>query len=133
MRLHCAFLCLILAGCGPTLTYSTTRTEPAKVGKLLYVPSGEGSGLGVGFDGKRTSVVSTDVTIPARYGIVFECDHGSFAVEGSKWKALWQSLHEGDSVTVEYRDEFADGVFRKYDFLGATKVPLPTPGDPPKQ
>jgi hypothetical protein len=126
-------LLALVSGCGPELEYSTPKTEPGKVSKLIFVPSGHGSDVAVGFNtGKDGGMTLTpiDLDIPARYGIVFECPHGSFAVEGSKWVGLWKSLKEGQEVTIEYREVYEVDLtkpksgrkFKKYDFLGASKV-----------
>lgn len=118
-------LLLLLAGCA-NYEYSQPMTEPGRVSKLIYMPSGHGSDLAVGLTTKGDmSLTPIDVNIPARYGIVFECTHGSFAIEGDKWVPLWKSLQEGQKVTIEYRkvftvDKTKAQTFAKFDFLNAT-------------
>jgi len=110
--------CLALAGCkheelGPTLT------EPGVVVDLPYVPSGHGSGMGVSMKG---SAVISSVEIPARYAIVFECQHGRFVIEGRP--DIWERLHVGQAVTIRYAEVFeVDGESRRVvdlHFIDAT-------------
>ena len=57
------------------------------------MPSGHGSDVAVGFTSNLdTTVTPVSINIPARYGIVFECTHGSFAIEGDKWVLALESL-----------------------------------------
>jgi len=132
-----SMLLINLVGCGPgsQLEHSDVMTENGRVSKLIYVPSGHGSDVAVGFNtGKDGGMTFTpiDIDIPARYGVVFECEHGSFAIEGEKWESLWRSLKEGDRVEIQYREIYEVDLtkakdhpgyrrFRKLDFLGATK------------
>lgn len=122
-------LAILASGCGPEHEFSVPMTEPGKVSKLVFVPSGHGSDVAVGNSiGSNGSVGITvtpiDVSIPARYGIVFECQHGTFAVEGHKWEWLWKKLKEGQRVTIRYREVYevdsksGSRTFAKYDFLG---------------
>lgn len=130
-RLFAISACLLaLLGCGPELEYSTPMTEVGRVSKLIFVPSGHGSDVAIGISSKGDpAVVPVDIDIPARYGIVFECDHGSFAIEGEKWADLWKSLKEGDEVLIQYREVYevdltkpkSERRFKKLDFLGAVK------------
>lgn len=115
--------------------YSATLTEPAEVADLVYVPRRHGTGEGIGVDlNLNPSLVSTDVTIPQKYAVVFQCQHGKFIIEGNQEKAkeLWNRLKEGQQVTVSYREVYdvtyttTDGVKREtarqlvdYDFLDA--------------
>jgi hypothetical protein len=123
-----AFAASLLSGCSPEREYTTPTTEPGRVSKLIFLPSGHGSDVAVGFNtgkGGGVTVTPIDVDIPARYGIVFECTHGSFAVEGEKWVPLWKSLREGQKVTIRYREVYEidrkakTRTFVKFDFLGA--------------
>lgn len=80
-------------------------TESARVVDLLYVPSGHGGGGGVGFTtGGNAVFTSVDVDIPARYAIVFQCQHGRFVIENHY--ALWQKLKIGEDVTITYQEVF---------------------------
>lgn len=126
MRRILMLAALFLVGCGPELEYGPAMTEPGKVSKLVFMPSGHGSDVAVGFNmgkGGGMTVTPINVDIPARYGIVFECTHGSFAIEGDKWAPLWKSLREGQHVLIRYREVHEilekDRKFHKYDFLNA--------------
>jgi hypothetical protein len=116
---------LVLAGCYKT-EYSETLTEQAAVLDVIYQPSQHGGGMGVGMSMSGNMVVtSNSVDIPAKYAVVFECQHGKFIIEGTgeKHKALWQRLKAGQRVTVTYREQWrVDDKTRtlvKYDFLDA--------------
>lgn len=102
MRYTFLLVSLMMLGC-KHIEYGPNLTEQAKVKQLVYVPSGHGSDFAPGFsmDGDIT-ITSIDVDIPARYGIVFECQHGTFAVKESE--ANWKTLREGETVTVIYRE-----------------------------
>ena len=108
-------LVLLLAGCSSE-TYGPEKTEPATVVDLPFVPAGHGSGSGFTSKG---SVVFTSVSIPARYAVVFECEHGRFVVQGENQRALWSRLKVGQRVTVRYREVFEDGKVVDLDFLDA--------------
>ncbi len=116
---------LLLTGCYKT-EYSETLTEQATVLDVIYQPSQHGDGMGVGMSMSGNMVVtSNSVDIPAKYAIVFECQHGKFIVEGTreKYKALWQRLKAGQHVTVTYREQWrVDDKTRtlvKYYFIDA--------------
>ena len=100
MKLIALCFALLIAGCVERHS-SAIMTEPATVVDLLYVPSGHGDGTGISSKG---SVVFTSMDIPARYGVVFECQHGRFAVEGRE--ELWKRMHVGEHVTVSYTEEY---------------------------
>lgn len=140
-----AIVVLLLSGCeAPSRLEATApTTESGRVSKLVYVPSGHGSDTAVGYNfgkGGGMTLTPIDVNIPARYGIVFECQHGSFAIEGRKWEALWKSLREGQEVEISYRTVYSvkSGqtsdvkTFFKLDFLGATPFQHRTGAVPPK-
>lgn len=116
-----ALAALLLCSCYKT-EYGPVQSEPGTVKQLTYVPAGHGSGTGVGFSASGNAVVTMNsVDIPARYGIVFECQHGTFAVDGHE--KLWKQLREGQEVTIRYRVEYRvtdDGRYaHDLDFLGA--------------
>lgn len=99
-------LCLAIAGCSPADTYGPEQREKVTVSKLIYVPAGHGSDIPIGYGGSKgggVTVTPVNIYIPERYGIVFQCRHRSFAIDGAKYKALWGSLHEGQEVTIRYR------------------------------
>lgn len=122
-----------LSACDFAVTrYGPNLTEEATVADLAYIPSGHGSGVGVGFTtGGNMAVTSTSVDIPERYAVVFHCPHGKFVVEGGQYRGLWMRLREGQAVTVHYRHvqecRKVDGVIQEdtcrtvdLDFLDAT-------------
>lgn len=117
----------LLSGCYKT-EYGPLESEPGLVRDLVFVPSGHGTGVGVGMSSGGSGVVtSTSVDIPARYGIVFECEHGSFALDGSKYKELWSRLKVGQPVTINYRIEYrvVDGARVPHDLDFITAEPRP--------
>lgn len=102
-------LCAALTACGVHYGESEVLTEPGKVVDLLYVPAGHGDTSSVGVSTSGNLVFSGgSIYIPARYGIVFECTHGRFAIEGRE--TLWKRLKVGDSVNIKYKEQF-----RTYD------------------
>ena len=58
--------------------------------------------------GKNLQVTTT--TIPEKYGVAFQCEHGTFTVEGSetKHRVLYDKLYRevGDTVTILYKEEY---------------------------
>ena len=109
--------CLIaLAGCD-RYEEGPVQTEDAVVVDLPYVPSGHGSGVGVGLTTSGSMAVSSISTdIPARYATVFQCQHGRFVVEGHE--AMWKRLKVGQKVTVYYTEQWRSQgkTHEKYDF-----------------
>lgn len=103
---------IALAGCDardgfPTTEYSPTLHENGKVINLTFLPSGNGHASTVGISMSGNLVVGGgSVHVPARYGIVFECEHGSFAIEGKEAEAVWNKLRVGDAVDIQYREEY---------------------------
>lgn len=96
---------LLVAGCGPRIVYSSLKSERGKVAQLVFVPSGHGSDLAPGYsfgENGGFTLTSVDIDIPARYAIVFECEHGTFSVEG--YESLWRRLKVGMEVDIEYRE-----------------------------
>lgn len=93
--------------------YSQVLYEDAVVSDVVYSPSRHGSGSGIGptmdFDGNMgLAITSTNVRIPEKYAVVFECEHGKFISEGTdtRHKDLWNKLKEGMEVEVSYREKF---------------------------
>ncbi len=108
----------LLTGCtdwGPVVT------EPAEVDSLAFVPEGHGTGTGFSSSG---NVAVTFVDVPARYAVVFRCQHGKFVVQGAdeRHKNLWQRLREHDPVTVYFRQEVGG---TGLDFVNAEKRATP--------
>ena len=117
---YVALLALMaLTGC-TNREYGPEQTEPARVADLPYVPSGHGSGTGIGIGSKGVVPTMTTVDIPARYAIVFECQHGRLVVE--RHPEIWKTLRVGQQVTVRFREVFeVSGESRHLvdlDFLG---------------
>lgn len=105
MKLCVILICLMLAGCYKT--EAVNLEEPAVVSDVIYSPAQHGVGTGVGMSTSGNMVVTTtNISTNAIYGIVFECEHGKFVVEGSrdKHKALWQQLKRGQKVIVKYTE-----------------------------
>lgn len=101
--------------------WGPTKTEPGKVEGKSYMPSGHGSGTGIS---TRGSLVFSSVDIPARYGVMFRCQHGSFAIEGSsnsRAADVWKRVEQGQEVTIYYR-EFVETVKGSKDDQGAQVV-----------
>lgn len=133
----CSMLVLVL-GCvvlscdqvrrfnGPELT------EPAEVYDACYVPAGHGSGTAIGYNfGEKGGVTFTpiDVHIPARYAVVFKCQHGKFIIVGKRGEALYKKFSKGDEVIIHYCEVFEvkKGKTNAVDlhFLDATKTTQP--------
>lgn len=108
---------IVLTGCSRK-TYSTELTEPGMVYDTAFVPKGHGSDTAVGFDldGELT-ITPVSVTIPARYAIVFQCQHGKFVIDGTKGEEMYKRLSRGDHVLIRYREVFevSDGVTNQVD------------------
>ena len=118
MKRVLAVLVALACGCGPRTetVYSAVLRESALVYDVAYVPSGHGSGSGVGLTGGGDlAVTSTSVHIPARWAVVFECQHGRFVIDG---EAVYNKVRRGDEVTVAYREKYED----VYDDAGARVV-----------
>jgi len=95
--------CLVLlAACEREVTqYTHPKAESAIVVELAFVPAGHGSGVGITTGGQ---LAVSAVDIPARYAIVFQCEHGTFAIQGAQHVPLWKRLHKGQRVAVQYRE-----------------------------
>jgi len=121
---------LLLAGCrdirkesGPLLS------EEAVVVDLVYSPGHHSSDLDIGVtSGGDVSFTPTSISIPAKHGVVFRCQHGKFYTES---KELWGSLMEGDNVIIDYKElfyvEYENGLeisreLYKMDFLGVAVI-----------
>jgi len=120
---------LFFTGCYET-EYSPVLSEPAVVLDTVYQPSSHGDGMGLALNSKGgVSPAFTSVDIPAKWAIVFKCQHGKFIVEGTdeKHKALWEKLTRDQKVTVSYREVFhvtdKERRLAKYDFIDAVPNP----------
>jgi len=70
---------------------------------------------GVDYEGNSGIKISknhqlTTTTIPEKFGVAFQCSHGTFTIEGSetKHKVLYDKLYRnvGDTVTILYKEEY---------------------------
>lgn len=98
---------LLLCGCAERRNGPELREE-GLVQETCYVPAGHGRGTGLGYNfvGKGgMTMVSTRINIPERYAVVFKCQHGAFAIDGDRGKALYAKLKKGDPVTIRYCEE----------------------------
>ena len=106
--------------------HSQTLHEDAVVVTLIYSPSqhnteltntmyDNGSMVGTDYDGNTGIKVGknlqiTSTTIPERHGVVFQCKHGTFTIEGEalKYKVLHDKMARsvGDTVDILYQEEF---------------------------
>ena len=131
---------------------SNVMNEKATVVTLIYSPSehhtditptafSHGDLVGTDYNGNSGIRLSknlqiTSTTIPEKYGVVFQCQHGTITVEGSdqKYRILSQKLQGsiGDTVSILYKEQYSvtyekkDGltreirrVLRKLDFVDA--------------
>jgi hypothetical protein len=150
----CALFTLV--GCQDTEIERTgTLLEKAVVVTLIHSPSEHktevtrvayknGDGMtSTDFNGNTGYKISknkqvTTTVIPAKYGVAFQCDHGTFTVEGdkTKHKVLYDKLYQsvGDTVTILYQEEYlltfekindkrvlVKRQLRRLDFLDAQK------------
>lgn len=116
-----------LIGCKETkIEVSETLSEKATVIALMYSPSEHHTDIeytvadvgGVaGFDyngniglkvGRDIQITST--TIPEKYGVAFQCAHGTFTIDGDepKYRVLYQKLlgSTGDTVNILYQEHY---------------------------
>ena len=99
--------------------------------------------MGTDYEGNTGFKISKDLqitstTIPERFGVAFQCEHGTFTVEGSetKHKVLYEKLlrEVGDTVTILYKEQYrvtyreengkrqmVSRVLSKLDFIDAQK------------
>lgn len=95
--------------CGPRVIRraSIDLHEDGKVVKLIYQPEVNGKtdgsmGWHFGKHGGPTWQPGQKIHTESVYSVVFECQHGTFAIDGNK--NLFQKLHEGDAVDIEYHE-----------------------------
>lgn len=79
--------------------------ECATVLQTVYAPSQHGTSTGVDTNG---DVSFSNVDIPSVWGVVFECDHGKFVVQGSSshYEKLWHDMKEGARVRLYSNSQF---------------------------
>ena len=128
LALSVGFLAAVLVGCDGTVSeekLSPELTEGATVVDLVYNPSNHGSdvnpslhmtedgGVGLGF-------TFTEVDIPEKYAVVFQCQHGKFIIQDDqpKVKELWSRLKLGQRVTVRYKEVYQDDYAVKTTWWG---------------
>lgn len=110
----------LLSSCSDTeIQTSGILKEKAVVVTLIHSPSehhtnvtqtafDQGGLMGTDYNGKDLQITTT--TIPEKFGVAFQCEHGTFTVEGSetKHKVLYDKLYRevGDTVTILYKEEY---------------------------
>lgn len=117
---------LAFIGCKETkIEISEVLTEKATVIALMYSPSehhtdieytaSDIGGVGMDYDGNLGLKVGnnmqiTSTTIPEKYGVAFQCTHGTFTVDGSepKYQILYEKLlgSTGDTVNILYQEQY---------------------------
>lgn len=99
---------LVLSGC---VEYGPEQRESARVLQSHFEAPHRAVETYRDSEGNRR--LHTVATSPA-YWVVFECDHGQFAVSD---KATWQRVRVGETWTVVYREgKDGNGVVTRYDF-----------------
>jgi len=159
-KISTVFVCfslLTICGCKDVKREkSAVLHEEAKVITAIYTPSRHETNLspsltnsdsivGMGFDGsvgiKVGGLVISSNEVPENFGVLFQCQHGSFTSQGSdpRHKALYEKFKnwEGKKVDVTYQeiyrvtydDKDKDGkkeeverVLVDFDFLDADKI-----------
>ena len=118
-----ACLACLMCGCSRYIE-GPEKTEQGEIYDVCFVPEGHGSGMGFTSKG---NMVFTDTYIPARYAVVFKCEHGKFVIDGDRGERIYKAFNKGDSVTIHYCEDLkvnADGTTTNaYDlhFLGVEK------------
>jgi hypothetical protein len=116
-----------LVSCADTETETTpVLTEKAVVVTLLFSPSehntevtrtmyDHGGYTGTDYNGNSGVKIGKDyqvttTTVPERFGVAFQCEHGTFTVEGeeTKHRVLYNKLAAsvGDTVTILYQEHY---------------------------
>lgn len=116
-------------GCDDTHQITLNLKERGKVYDTAFMPAGHGHGESFNYKDWSTSSVDTD--IPARYAIVFKCQHGGkFVIDGSRGEALYRKLEKGQSVIIDYQENWrivssktaTNRYFESLHFLDANPV-----------
>lgn len=120
---------MLLTSCADTEIETTNiLKEKAVVVTLIHSPSehytdvtttmynhGKGSLTGTDYNGNTgvrigKNVQLTTTTIPEKFGVAFQCEHGTFTVEGSetKHKVLYDKLYRAvnDTVIILYKEKY---------------------------
>ena len=105
MRAFCLLLSLTsLACCGPEVKRDPF-IECGKVVQTVYMPAQHDYSTSINFEGRpQTTSNWSDPT----WGVVFECAHGQFVVDGSsrKHKELWSKSRVGMRVQISSELEY---------------------------
>lgn len=97
-------ICWAFSGCTQR-KYGPELTESAEIYDTCFVPKGHGSDVAIGMTTKGSMTVTPiDINIPARFAVVFKCQHGKFVIDGQRGEALYERFSKGDKVTVKYCD-----------------------------
>ena len=109
---------LLLAGCEYSVhedKMSAELSESAEVADLVYTPANHGANISptvhmTGEGDLGFGMAFTSVDIPARYAVVFQCQHGKFIIQDDQVKAkeLWGRLKSGQHVTVRYKEVYRE-------------------------
>ena len=124
----------LASSCGTQREKSGNLHEKAIIVSMIYSPSihethlastamkvgGKHGGLGVDYNGNEGMRIGkhmqiTSTTVPEQFGVVFQCQHGTFTIQGpgivndntiSKHKILYDKLngHIRDTVDVIYQE-----------------------------
>ncbi len=98
----------ICSACSKT-TYGPTLEEAGEIYDTCFVPKGHGSDVAIGYNagkGGGLTVTPVDITIPARYAVVFKCQHGKFVIDGERGMDVYKKFDKGDKVTIRYCEVF---------------------------
>lgn len=116
--LSIVLLTVVLAGCDykdSVQKRSSELAEPATVVDLVYTPSNHGSDVSPSVhmteDGNLgLGLTFTEIHVPEKYAVVFQCQHGKFIIQDDQAKAkeLWSRLKDGQKVTVRYNEVYEE-------------------------
>lgn len=117
---------ILFIGCQDVrIESSETLREKAVIVTLIHSPSEHHTNitptafktgvLGTDFNGNTglhigSGMQITSTTIPEKFGVAFQCQHGTFTIEGndSKHRVLYNKLirNVGDTVNILYKEEY---------------------------
>lgn len=121
-------LSVALYGCLPETKMGEQLKEDGEVYDTCFIPKGHGSDTAIGFNTSGDiSVTPINIDIPARYAIVFKCQHGKFVIDGDRGEALYKKLSKGDIVKIKYCEKLLkleNGTWHAIDlhFIDADKA-----------
>lgn len=129
-----ALLSLTLAGCYK-VEYSSAMTEKGQVLDLYMTPGRVDHNTMVNTNSHgRVSVQSYVNEVPAKYSVMFRCEHGvRFVITGSDdlHRELYQRMVKNADVTISYRNIYHvdnkthQKTLNDYDFLDANVIKTP--------